>query len=222
MNNSGSDESKPSSDAPAETTHPPLSALDLANLAANLNPALCNSDPEAAFLNAIAYYEWAAHFVKSNAARSLIEIYNHSAVSVLKNVPLMQTAIEKALPSFTEWKRGGIEMEELRFYPKRPTDDVRALLNVTTERGVKNQLERWFVARAQNDARSAREGPQNDARIVREGRREFKEFWKDARTDEAGEKYYAISRDRLEGVRKFEASRRSSHSKKAAQSRRAK
>ena len=54
-----------------------------------------------------------------------------------------------------EWEREQTEMEKLRFYPKRQTDEVRKLLKVTTERGVKNQLERWFVARAKENARSA-------------------------------------------------------------------
>ena len=97
MNTSGSNESKPSSDAPAETTHPPLSALDLAHLAANLNPALCNSDSEAALLQAFAFYQLAARFVENNAGRSFVEIYNDCTVAELRDAPLMQEAIKKAL-----------------------------------------------------------------------------------------------------------------------------
>jgi hypothetical protein len=204
MNTSGSDESKPSSDAPAEITPTPLTALDLAHLAANLDPALCNSEHEAALLNALAFYQSAARFVESNAPRTFVKM-----VPLTRSTPLMQVAIKKEYSTLAEREREQIEREKLRFYPKRPSDKVRELLKVTTERGVKNQLERWFLTRAKENARSAREG-----------RAKFKKFWKDAlRTDKAGEKYYAISRDRLDKVKSDEAKRHSNRSKKAAETR---
>jgi hypothetical protein len=86
------------------------------------------------------------------------------------------------LPSFAEWERK--QIEKLRFYPERPSDEVRKLLKVTTTRGVKHQLERQFVAEAE------RIGLSED-----EGRQKFKAFWKRAlRKDEHGEDYYPIRR----------------------------
>jgi hypothetical protein len=202
-------QSKPSANETAETTHPPLSALDLAHLAASLDPALFNMNPEAALLNAYGGYQLASLFVERNAHRNFVEIYNDTNAE-LASAPLMEIAMEKILAIRGEADKEEAETAKLRFYPSKSSDAVRTLLNVTTEREIKNPLERWFVARAEKFDRSAREG-----------RLEFKEFWRDTlRKDEEGEKFYAIGGDLLEGVIKHEASRNTNRSKKAAQSRR--
>ena len=86
---------------------------------------------------------------------------------------------------------------------------MRKLLKVTTERGVKNQLERQFVAEAEKIGLSEDEG-----------RKKFKAFWKRAlRKDEHGEDYYPIRRDTLDELKSNKDIRNRNRSKKAAQTR---
>jgi len=182
VNKPGSSQSETSTTVPAESNHPPLTALDLAHLAARLDPDLCKSNPDAALLNAFALYQWAALFLEGVANRSLNQLYIDLEREELQATPLVEMLVKQK--TFAIWGKANkerTEREKLRFYPKKTSDEVRSLLKVTTERGVKNQLQRWFVARAGKQGRSAREG-----------RRDFTEFWAKARRKEEGKRCYAI------------------------------
>jgi hypothetical protein len=183
----------------------------LAHLAARLDSDLCKREPQAAFLNALAFYQLAAQFVEAHADQNVVELYadSTSTVPILQNAPLMQMLIKKALPSFAEWEREQIEVKKLRFYPKRPSDEVRELLKVTTARRVKDLLKRQFVAEAEKIGLSEDEGL-----------KKFKEFWEPAlRKDEHGEEYCVIRRDTLDAIKSNKDIRNKNRSEKAAQTR---
>ena len=169
--------------------------LELAILAAQLNPDLCKSEPEAAFLEAIAFVHLAACFLNEHNPWDLLNLYLKSPEITAKQLPLMERAVEKILAAESEVRRGKaqepeeMEKQSLRFDPRQPTDQVRDFLRVKSERGVKDKLKKWFI--------------RNEREII-SGKKSFSDFWKRARKQDGDKTFRLIPKTLLESIREWD------------------
>src|SRR5438552_4040845 len=96
----------PSHDGSATTEHPPLTALDLALLAARLDPDQCKTNPEAAFFNAVAFYNMAAWFVEQNQELDFAKLVASIDSNIARaDLRLVELATERAFRFWEEPNR---------------------------------------------------------------------------------------------------------------------
>jgi hypothetical protein len=167
-------------------SHPALSALDVARLAAKLHPTLCLSDATAAFQEAFEFYQKACLWVTQRANQTADDIALNASPDlsdeILRLIGIKNLEI--------------LEKEKLHFYPDRPLtdDDVQKFLGVTSLRAVKAKLRKWFRALATHDGQSSNDGEAN-----------FLTYWKAAeRKEKGGERFYVFPMSMLAGVKSLE------------------
>ena len=163
-------------------SHPALTALDLATLAARLDPIKSRHEPEAAFKQAFEFYIMACVYVEKTAPRDIAEILYEAIGTPLGEELQRQTEAR-------ELQRE--EKEALRFYPERQAgDDVREYLKVKTAKAVTQKLRKLFVDDEQNPV------------ALRSQYKDFMERLK--RTEKSGEIYWAIDKRILDLVKRLE------------------
>jgi len=187
-----------SDETPSEksTVRQPLTALDLANLAARICPELCRTDPKTAFLEAFAFYQMAALFVEENQNKEFVRLYLDNADFATTGVhqPFMHAAVAEISEIVGKANIEKNEREKLRLDPKAHTDPVREFLGVKSDRAVYEKLKKWFLFYSKTH------GEDEAAGI-----RHFEEFMlKAARKDDDGTVYHAIGERVLKGIKSLE------------------
>jgi hypothetical protein len=167
---------------PEAETHPGLTALDLANLAAKLDPVLCLRDAEAACKLAFEFYQLACFWMDRQPTPTAFELAQDAGTQL----------DDKIFRILGNKNREIIEKEKLRFYPDLQTtdDDVRRFLGVKSARAVKNKLRKWFRVLA------ARKGDSSQ-----EGDLEFQRYLEAAQGKDNAGRFYALPKHLLQGVK---------------------